>query len=94
MQYFRPTPVYTWSRIDVYGQKHVVESGKDDMLYDGNDPRILVIKPAKRHHAGRYFCTATIGNKNDTVEGSLSFQGKLDVGRLPAQLWLFIALCT
>ena len=67
-----------WSRIDVYGKKHAIENGKDGIFYNSIYARILVIKPAKRNHAGRYFCTATIGNKSDTVEGSLSFQGKLD----------------
>ncbi len=69
--------MYSWSRIDVYGTKHAVENGKDNIKYEDNDARILVIKPATRDHAGRYFCTATIGDKNDTVEGSLSFEGKV-----------------
>ena len=62
-------------RIDVYGKEHSVEDDKDGITFDDGDARVLVIKRATRDHAGRYFCTATIGDKNDTVEGSLSFEG-------------------
>ncbi|CAB4037101.1 contactin-2 [Paramuricea clavata] len=71
---FRPTPVYSWKRIDVYDKEHTVKNGVDGITFDYGDPRLLVIKSASRNHAGQYFCTATIGDKNDTVEGSLTFE--------------------
>ncbi|CAB4043794.1 contactin-4 isoform X1 [Paramuricea clavata] len=71
---FRPTPEYSWKRIDVYDKEHAVENGVDGITFDDRDPRLLVIKSASKDHAGQYFCTATIGDKNDTVEGSLTFE--------------------
>ena len=72
---FRPTPKYSWERVDVYGNRFVLEDSKDGITFDDGDTRLLVIKLATRNHAGKYFCTATIGDKNHTVEGSLSFEG-------------------
>ena len=63
--------------MDVYGKNHSVENGKDGITFDDGDARLLVINSATRNHAGRYFCTATIDDKSDTVEGSLSFESMI-----------------
>ncbi|XP_028417506.1 fibronectin type III domain-containing protein-like [Dendronephthya gigantea] len=70
----RPTPSYSWKRIDVEGKEHAIVNGKGGMKFEDGDARLLVLNSAKREHSGRYFCTASIGNKNDTVEGSLTFE--------------------
>ncbi|XP_028417514.1 contactin-3-like [Dendronephthya gigantea] len=70
----RPTPSYSWRRIDVEGKEHAIVNGKDGMRFEDGDARLLVLDFAKREHSGRYFCMASIGNKNDTVEGSLTFE--------------------
>lgn len=53
-----------------------MKDGKDGITFEDRDDRLLIIDSAKKEHAGRYFCTASIGEKNDTVEGSLIFEGR------------------
>ena len=73
--FYRPVPTYTWKKIDIDGKEKPIENNKDGIIFTDQINRVLVIQSANKFHAGRYICTATIGDKSDTVEGYLRYKG-------------------
>ena len=70
-----PVPTYTWKKIDSEGNEKPIVDGEDNIVFVDGDSRILEIMSTKKSHAGKYICTATIGEKSDSVEGELTYQG-------------------
>ena len=70
-----PVPTYSWKIIDSEGNEKPIVDGENNIVFADGDSRILQIKSTKKSHAGKYICTATIGENSDSVEGELTYQG-------------------
>ena len=70
-----PVPTYTWKTIHSEGNEKTIVDGQDNILFVDGDPRILEIRSTTKSHAGKYICTATIGQKSDSMEWEIIYQG-------------------